>query len=373
MVTSPQRVQDILNNQTGGKPKIGLDTNCLQYYLTNPPVQPWADCLDPIFQSAVSGAVDLFVSTVVVSEILAHAHFSARSKTGYDPELDMMAILTRHFQILDVTEDIAKAAGRIRGGYAPGDKMALKTPDVLIGATSLTNGHTLFITNDEQLSRVLPSDKCLYLRELGLEWLNGHFESNCLSSPVNVDHKKKGRGLPSGSKIVSPAINSIKPLPSADWQSVLVDGFPVAAALNESLLLFALSSKVSGKLEVIEIIIWGPNSTPDRPSKQILKHLRNFIQATKENLVHIFSFSSISEARARQNKPNFASKAEQQKESDAWKDSLSPIWEFRDALSFPQTSWFLCADEHANTINSSATVDFLKKAQNVLGWKVEKS
>ena len=53
------------------------------------------------------------LSTVVVSELLAHVHFSNRKK-GYDPELAFMAILNRHFQILDVNDEVARVAGRLR-------------------------------------------------------------------------------------------------------------------------------------------------------------------------------------------------------------------------------------------------------------------
>ena len=115
-------------------------------------MQPWADCLDPIFRAAVDGRIELYVSTVVVSELLAHVYFANRHNTGYDPELDFLAIINRHFQILDVNGPIAKAAGRLRGSYTPGDRIVLKMPDALIGATSLTSGHTLFVTNDAQLA-----------------------------------------------------------------------------------------------------------------------------------------------------------------------------------------------------------------------------
>jgi len=41
-----------------GAPKIGLDTCCVQYYISNPQVQPWADRLDPIFQAGLRGKAD---------------------------------------------------------------------------------------------------------------------------------------------------------------------------------------------------------------------------------------------------------------------------------------------------------------------------
>src|SRR4051812_20959525 len=122
MPPATQRI-DVITRPAGGvKPKIGLDTNCVQYYLSKPPVQPWADCLDPIIQAALDDRVELYVSTVVVSELLAHAHCDSRSRTGYDPEFDLLSILNQHFQILDVDKEVAKAAGRLRGTHLPGDK-----------------------------------------------------------------------------------------------------------------------------------------------------------------------------------------------------------------------------------------------------------
>lgn len=146
MPTVTEQLQALIQPIAGSLPKIGLDTNCVQYYLNA--IQPWADCLAPIFQAGLTGNAELYISTVVVSELLAHAHFDARSRAGYDPELTLMQTLQRNFKILEVSETIAKASGRLRGNYFPDNKISLKTPDVLISATSLENSHTLFITND---------------------------------------------------------------------------------------------------------------------------------------------------------------------------------------------------------------------------------
>ena len=106
MPTVTERIQEVTQATATGKPRIALDTCCVQYYISNPPVQPWADCLDPVFRATVGGKVELYVSTVVVSELLTHVHFAHRHNTGYDPELDLLAIMNRHFQILDVTGDV---------------------------------------------------------------------------------------------------------------------------------------------------------------------------------------------------------------------------------------------------------------------------
>ena len=179
MQNATQRILETIQPTTGVRPRIGLDTCCVQYYISNPPVQPWADCLDPVFRAALDGRIELYVSTVVVSELLSHVYFSNRHRAGYDPEIDLLAILNRHFQVLDVNGSVASAAGRLRGNYIPGDRIALKTPDALIGATSLANGHTLFITNDSQLADALPPTGSIYLRDVALEWLSQNFPSTC--------------------------------------------------------------------------------------------------------------------------------------------------------------------------------------------------
>lgn len=132
MPTATDRIHEVTHATAMGKPKIALDTCCVQYYISNPPAQPWADCLDPVFRAAVDGKIELYMSSVVVSELLTHVHFVHRNSAGYDPEIDLLAIINRHFQVLDVTGDVARAAGRLRGSYVPGDKIVLKTPDALI-------------------------------------------------------------------------------------------------------------------------------------------------------------------------------------------------------------------------------------------------
>src|SRR5271167_2697799 len=124
-MSATQLLAAVCQPASGSPQKVGLDTCCVQYYIGNPPIQPWADCLDPLFQAAVNGHVELYVSTVVVSELLAHVHYASRNQAGYDPELDLLAILNRHFEVLDVTGDVARAAGRLRGTHLPGDQIKL--------------------------------------------------------------------------------------------------------------------------------------------------------------------------------------------------------------------------------------------------------
>src|SRR5437868_5597105 len=110
MPTATERIHEIIRPSPNDKPKVGLDTNCVQYYISKPPIRPWADCLDPIFQAGLNGTVELYVSNVVVSELLAHVHYASRNRAGYDPELNLLAI------------------GRTYSGFGSGERGAFRSP-----------------------------------------------------------------------------------------------------------------------------------------------------------------------------------------------------------------------------------------------------
>lgn len=379
MATATQRIQDVTQAPATAKPRVALDTCCVQYYISNPPVQPWADCLDPVFRAGVEGKIELYVSTIVVSELLAHVHFAHRN-TGYDPELDLLAILNRHFQVLEVSGDVASAAGRLRGNYVPGGKMTLKTPDALIGATSLLNGHTLFITNDAQLADALPDSNCIYLKDVALDWLSKRFSGECFSSHSPVNPLRRGPGLPNGTSLASVELGSIKPDPAAKWKRILSDAFTVAAAISEPCIFFVLTTRVGRKTECTEVLFWHEGLNAARPPKRLIKRLyehlgysqRTGIANNPKNHVVSFCFTSLEREKARQLQPCFASKSDHQREADSWNGYLSLFRVFSKALSLPQTSWLLCEDGVARTLDTDATIEFLDQAKNVLGWKDER-
>jgi len=379
MATATQRMREVTQNATAVKSKVALDTNCVQYYISNPPVQPWADCLDEVFRAGLDGAVELYVSNVVVSELLAHVHFANRHKVGYDPELDLLSILNRHFQILDVDGEVARTAGRLRGNYVPGEKMALETPDALIGATSIANGHTLFVTNDAGLYDALPEDTCVYLRDAALEWMQDVFPASYLNGATPIHPSKRGSGLPNHAVLANLELGSVKPDPSAKWERLLGDAFTAASALGEPCVFLILSAKKGRRTVVQEVLFWHNGLTDSRSPKRLMKHIRDHLaivvdktglfSANLNRSVRCFIFSSLSRERTRQDQPGFASKSDHQREVDAWNNYLGPLWTFREALELPGTSWMLCEDGVAREANTIKTVEFLHSARNVLGWK----
>lgn len=376
MSTPTQRIQELVQ-VSATKPKVALDTCCVQYYISNPPAQPWADCLDPIFQAGLEGRIELYVSTVVVSELLAHVHFANRG-TGYDPELDLLSILNRHFQVLDVSDDVARAAGRLRGNYVPSDQIVLKTPDALIGATSLANSHTLFLTNDAQLARALPSQSCVYLKELALEWLVRLFPK-CFQGTEVVIPSRRGKGVFPGSSISTSDLGSIRPHVSSHWKRVLTDAFAGATTFNEPCVLFVLTHRNARKTETVEILFWQEMLDATRPVKRIVSRLEEHLglrfdkekdryKGDPKKHVFAFLFTSMRREQVRQSQLCFASKSADQREADIWGVYLRPMWRFRSALYFPQTTWLLCEDGAARTLNTAESLGFLNQAKNVLGW-----
>lgn len=377
MQSATERLQEVTQITGTTKPKIALDTNCIRYFLNTPPDQPWADCLEPIIKAGLDGKLELYVSNVVVSELLSNLHYENRHKAGYDPELTFMATITHHFELLDVNDDVAKQAGRLRGTYLPSNKMTLKTPDALIGATSMTNGHALFVTNDAKLANALPPSNCIYLRNVALEWLDQNFPKDCYDGSPPVSPLTRGEGFPNGMSLATLELGSIKPNPSAKWRRILKDGQTAASALNESCIFFILTSKKGRKVETQEVLFWHESLTDKRPPWKVIKRLHNHMGYSKRtgiltnpgNHIYVFIFASLAHERAKMDHPSFASKSDHQKEADAWNNYLSPFRIYRDCLTLPQTTWLLCEDKTTQPMNVRATKDFLDKAKNVLGWR----
>jgi len=375
MVSATQRLEETIHTTTTGKPKVALDTNCVQYYISNPPVQPWADCLDPVFRAGVKGEIELYISTVVVSELLAHVHFTNRYSTGYDPELDLLAIINRHFEILDVNGAVARAAGRLRGNYVVDNRISLKTPDALIGATSLANEHTMFITNDLQLADALPEANRIYLKDIALDWLAQNFPSGCFEQPTPIIPSRYGCDLPSR---VSPNLRELGGVQlnsSATWRRILKDAQTVACTVNEPCVIFVLSSKNGRRLESREVLFWHEGLYESRPPRRIIRRLQEHLdysgkarKAINNNQVHAFVFASLAREKAKLNQPSFAAMNEHKKRADAWNNYLSMWRVLRPCLKMPQVVWLICEDGATHSLSPDTTTKFLDRAGNVLGW-----
>lgn len=152
---------------------ICLDTNCLLYYFKGQ--MPWAESLRPVFDAKDSGHVRLFTSSMTLAELLARVDPTDQSA--------MLSAVRQYFDLIPVDDNIGIQAAGIRRASNTNNAASppVKTPDAVEMATANETRSLLFITNDEQLTRMPQTVKALYLKDLALDWLEDEF-NGCLSS-----------------------------------------------------------------------------------------------------------------------------------------------------------------------------------------------
>lgn len=221
---------------------ICLDTNCLLFYFQD--IEPWAATLSPIFEAKDNGQVKLITSSMTLVELLARTADATE-------ETKLLSAVRQYFDFLPVNEDVGVRAGGVRKdsreekgfddcptcGTRKDFKKGVTTPDAVEIATATETRSLLFITNDEQLTRMPQTVKALYLKDLALDWLEDEFAA-CQASAVTA------------------AIPNSPPQrldltfwrdPSQDWM-VLQDGMSADAFVSNAMLLSAL---VKGPCAVI--------------------------------------------------------------------------------------------------------------------------
>lgn len=167
---------------------ICLDTNCLLYYFQGE--MPWSASLRPVFEAKDGGRVRLLTSSLTLAELLA------RIQTPAD-ETRLLSIVRQYFDFIPVSEDVGIRAAGIRQASIPKKNPAepatkkkataptITTPDAIQMATATETKSLLFITNDEQLTRMPPTGGALYLKDLALDWLEDEFNA-CITSNATV-------------------------------------------------------------------------------------------------------------------------------------------------------------------------------------------
>lgn len=208
---------------------ICLDTNCLLYYFKGE--MPWADSLRPVFEAKDGGDVRLFTSSMTLAELLARVDPSDQSA--------MLSAVRQYFDLVPVDDNIGIQAAGIRRASNVNNAASppVKTPDAVEMATAGETRSLLFITNDEQLTRMPQTVKALYLKELALDWLEDEFNA-CFFPTVSAS-------IPN-----SPPQRLDLTFwrdPSVDWM-VLQDGLSADGFVSNAMLLSAL---VKGPCAVI--------------------------------------------------------------------------------------------------------------------------
>ncbi|MFZ2632336.1 MAG: PIN domain-containing protein [Desulfosalsimonadaceae bacterium] len=156
---------------------ICLDTNCLLYYFKGE--MPWAESLRPVFDAKDGGHVRLFTSSLTLAELLARVDPTDQSA--------MLSAVRQYFDLIPVDDNIGIHAAGIRRASNPNNaaRPPVKTPDAVEMATANETRSLLFITNDEQLTRMPQTVKALYLKDLALDWLEDELDA-CLSASATV-------------------------------------------------------------------------------------------------------------------------------------------------------------------------------------------
>lgn len=157
---------------------ICLDTNCLLYYFGGQ--MPWAENLRPVFEAKDGGHVRLLTSSLTLAELLAHAGTP-------EDETRLLSAVRQYFELIPVSEDVGIRAAGIRRDSTgeKGTDRAVETPDAIEMATAAEMRSLIFITNDEQLTKMPQAVKAVYLKELALDWVESEFDA-CLPANATV-------------------------------------------------------------------------------------------------------------------------------------------------------------------------------------------
>jgi predicted nucleic acid-binding protein len=122
----------------GGVERIGLDTSALIYHLQD--LIPYTALTMHLLTKAATGAAQLIISTVTVSEILAGPWRAGNKEGAKRIETALRALPGVSFA--EITWEAASRGAELRG------RTTLPLPDALIVASAIEHGAQLIVTND---------------------------------------------------------------------------------------------------------------------------------------------------------------------------------------------------------------------------------
>lgn len=123
--------------------RVVFDTTACIYYLERPAVDPRCAVLLPVVAAAQTGAVDLVISTVTVTELL-----TGPLRTGdREAEAAVRLFLGLLCTVRPVDLAVAERAAALRAEHG------LRTPDALICATALCSA-AVVVGNDLRWKRI---------------------------------------------------------------------------------------------------------------------------------------------------------------------------------------------------------------------------
>lgn len=144
-----------LKNQIKKAKRVGLDTNCFLYVLSEHPAffQP----AKTVFATLEKNKIPLITSIVTLIELL----YFARKKGGEKVLIDYQDVLVNfpNLRLVPTDIEIAKKAVQLRVSYS------LTTPDAIQLATAIISDCQIFISNDDFFLRCQKEIPILLLKD----------------------------------------------------------------------------------------------------------------------------------------------------------------------------------------------------------------
>jgi predicted nucleic acid-binding protein len=133
-----------LEAELEGVQRLGTDTAPLIYFIEGHPV--YGSLVRVVFERAEAGIVELFTSTLTLTEVLAHPLEKQAEEIA--KAYKTILLESPHLHVFDVDVRIAETAAELRARYR------LKTPDAIQIAVAIQAGCEAFLTNDKNHKRV---------------------------------------------------------------------------------------------------------------------------------------------------------------------------------------------------------------------------
>lgn len=117
---------------------VGVDTAPFIYYTEEN--SDYINAIAPFFEAVGRGEVAIITSVVTLLEVLVHPTKSGN--TDLAKKYRELLFKTKGIKTIDVTQDIAEEAARLRASYN------IRTPDAIHVATAIKAGADFILTND---------------------------------------------------------------------------------------------------------------------------------------------------------------------------------------------------------------------------------
>lgn len=133
-----------LETELEGVQRLGTDTAPLIYFIEGHP--EYKSLVRVVFQRAEAGEIELFTSTLTLTEVLAHPLEKQAEEIA--KAYKTILLESPHLHLFNVDIRTAEKAAELRARYH------LKTPDAIQITVAIQAGCEAFLTNDKNHKRV---------------------------------------------------------------------------------------------------------------------------------------------------------------------------------------------------------------------------